>query len=43
MRWLNGIFLFSLVVQFLRMATHLLVALGLGFSLGSTRWCSCWS
>lgn len=33
-RWLNGIFLFSLVVQFLRMFTHLLVALGLGFSLG---------
>lgn len=32
-RWLNGIFLFSLMVQFLRLATHLLVALGLGFSL----------
>lgn len=32
-RWLNGIFLFSLVVQFLRLVTHLLVALGLGFSL----------
>ncbi len=33
-RWLNGIFLFSLVVQFLRLVTHLLVALGLGYSLG---------
>ncbi len=33
-RWLNGIFLFSLLVQFLRLVTHLLVALGLGFSLG---------
>ncbi|MEN8007097.1 MAG: lysylphosphatidylglycerol synthase transmembrane domain-containing protein [Candidatus Krumholzibacteriota bacterium] len=33
-RWLNGIFLFSLGVQFLRLSTHLLVALGLGFSLG---------
>ena len=33
-RWLNGIFLFSLVVQFLRLSTHLLVALGLGYSLG---------
>ncbi len=33
-RWLNGIFLFSLGVQFLRLVTHLLVALGLGFSLG---------
>jgi uncharacterized protein (TIRG00374 family) len=32
-RWLNGIFLFSVVVQLLRLATHLLVALGLGFSL----------
>ncbi len=32
-RWLNGIFLFSMFVQFLRLATHLLVALGLGFSL----------
>ncbi len=32
-RWLNGIFLFSLAVQLLRLATHLLVALGLGFSL----------
>jgi len=32
-RWLSGIFLFSLMVQFLRLATHLLVALGLGFSL----------
>ena len=33
-RWLNGIFLFSLVVQFLRLFTHLLVALGMGYSLG---------
>jgi len=33
-RWLGSIFLFSLAVQFLRLATHLLVALGLGFSLG---------
>jgi uncharacterized protein (TIRG00374 family) len=33
-RWLNGIFLFSLTVQLLRLATHLLVALGLGYSLG---------
>jgi uncharacterized protein (TIRG00374 family) len=33
-RWLNGIFLFSLVIQFLRLVTHLLVALGLGYSLG---------
>ena len=32
-RWLNGIFLFSVTVQFLRLGTHLLVALGLGFSL----------
>ncbi len=32
-RWLNGIFLFSMAVQMLRLATHLLVALGLGFSL----------
>ncbi len=32
-RWLNGIFLFSVMVQFLRLTTHLLVALGLGFSL----------
>ena len=33
-RWLGGIFLFSMVVQLLRMVTHLLVALGLGFVLG---------
>ncbi|MBU8870463.1 MAG: flippase-like domain-containing protein [Gemmatimonadales bacterium] len=33
--WLNGIFAFSLVIQLLRMATHLLVALGLGIELGS--------
>ncbi len=32
-RWLNGVFLFSLLVQFLRMATHLLVAFGLGLTL----------
>ena len=32
-RWLNGIFLFSVLVQFLRMVTHLLVAYGLGLSL----------
>lgn len=32
-RWLNGIFLFSMGVQLLRFTTHLLVALGLGFSL----------
>ncbi len=31
--WLGAIFLFSLGIQFLRMATHLLVALGLGFAL----------
>jgi len=33
-RWLNGIFLFSVGVQFLRLATHLLVAAGLGLRLG---------
>lgn len=33
-RWLNGIFIFSMGVQFLRMVTHLLVAWGLGFHLG---------
>ena len=32
-RWLQGIFLFSVGVQFLRMATHLLVAYGLGYAL----------
>lgn len=32
-RWLNGLFAFSLGVQLLRMATHLLVARGLGFDL----------
>lgn len=32
-RWLNGIFLFSVGVQTLRMVTHLLVAYGLGFRL----------
>lgn len=33
-RWLNRIFLFSLLIQGLRMATHLLVARGLGFTIG---------
>ncbi len=32
-RWLNFIFLFSILVQFLRMVTHLLVAYGLGLAL----------
>ena len=32
-KWLNGIFLFSFLVQILRMATHLLVAYGLGLTL----------
>lgn len=32
-RWLNGVFLFSVLVQLLRMATHLLVAWGLGLTL----------
>lgn len=32
-RWLNGIFLFSLLVQTLRMVTHLLVAFALGYAL----------
>jgi len=32
-RWLNGIFLFSILVQLLRLATHLLVAYGLGLTL----------
>lgn len=32
--WLNRIFIFSLAVQFLRLATHLLVARGLGMTLG---------
>ncbi len=31
--WLNRLFLFSIGVQFLRLATHLLVARGLGYSL----------
>ena len=34
-RWLGGIFAFSMGVQLLRMATHLAVAFGLGYSLGS--------
>jgi len=33
-RWLNGIFAFSLLVQTMRMVTHLLVAFGLGHALG---------
>ncbi|MFT7698327.1 MAG: hypothetical protein ACI8S7_000139 [Candidatus Krumholzibacteriia bacterium] len=36
-RFLNLVFLFSVGVQLLRMATHVLVALGLGFALGSTQ------
>ncbi len=32
-RWLQGVFLFSVLVQGLRMATHLVVAFGLGFDL----------
>jgi glycosyltransferase 2 family protein len=32
-RWLNMIFLFSLLIQFLRMATHVFVAIGLGLTL----------
>ncbi|MBU2502177.1 flippase-like domain-containing protein [bacterium] len=32
-RWLQGVFLFSVLVQGLRMATHLVVAWGLGFVL----------
>ncbi len=32
-RWLQRIFMFSVGVQLLRMATHVLVALGLGFAL----------
>lgn len=32
-RFMNGIFAFSLVVQLLRLSTHLLVALGLGYTL----------
>ncbi len=34
-RWLNLLLLFSLGVQALRIATHLLVARGLGFELGA--------
>ncbi|PJA75936.1 hypothetical protein CO151_04530 [bacterium CG_4_9_14_3_um_filter_65_15] len=34
-RWLQLVFLFSVGVQFLRMATHILVALGLGSALTS--------
>jgi uncharacterized protein (TIRG00374 family) len=35
--FLNGIFAFSMLVQLLRMVTHLLVALGLGFALSGTQ------
>ncbi|MCP4293239.1 MAG: flippase-like domain-containing protein [bacterium] len=33
-KWLNMIFLFSVGIQFLRIATHIIVALGLGLALG---------
>ncbi len=36
-RFLNAIFAFSVLVQLLRMATHLLVALGLGYALTGTQ------
>ena len=36
-RFMTGIFAFSVLVQLLRMATHLLVALGLGFALSGTQ------
>ena len=36
-RFMNAIFAFSVLVQLLRMATHLLVALGLGFALTGTQ------
>jgi uncharacterized membrane protein YbhN (UPF0104 family) len=36
-RWLNGLVAFSVAVQFLRMATHLLVARGLGYHLSTTQ------
>ncbi len=36
-RFMNGIFAFSMLVQLLRMGTHLLVALGLGFALTGTQ------
>lgn len=36
-RFLNGIFAFSMMVQLLRMATHLLVALGLGYVLSGAQ------
>lgn len=36
-RFLNGIFVFSMLVQLLRLATHVLVALGLGFALSGTQ------
>jgi len=36
-RFMNGIFAFSVLVQSLRMVTHLLVALGLGYALTGTQ------
>lgn len=36
-RWLNGLLVFSVGVQFLRLATHLLVARGLGYDLSPTQ------
>lgn len=36
-RWLNGLVVFSVGVQFLRLATHLLVARGLGYDLDPTQ------
>ncbi len=36
-RFMNGIFAFSVFVQLLRMVTHLLVALGLGYALSGTQ------
>lgn len=36
-RFLNGVFLFSMMVQFLRLMTHVLVALGLGFAISGSQ------
>ncbi|HPF70909.1 MAG TPA: lysylphosphatidylglycerol synthase transmembrane domain-containing protein, partial [Candidatus Krumholzibacteria bacterium] len=36
-RWLNGLLAFSVGVQLLRIVTHLLVARGLGFTLGGAQ------
>lgn len=36
-RFLNGIFVFSVMVQLLRLTTHLLVALGLGYALSGAQ------